>query len=105
MFPESGDEVCAFSMIYRDNDANDVTARLMRKPFELGAATAFDPAVTMAQVASSGASMNTRKARTTNIKQPKVRAGRGFYYIELEVPDGTNIEVFGFQIGMKPDCQ
>lgn len=54
VFPQDGLNVCRFSLIYRDFDANDITARLMKKPFTLNTNTAFDPAVRMANVTSKG---------------------------------------------------
>ena len=104
MFPTTDERVCSFAVIFRDNDANNITARLMKKPFTFGTNTAFDPPVTMAQVSSAGGNQNTRRAMTTAIAQPLINTAQAFYYVELIVPEGANIEVFGFQINVRPTC-
>jgi hypothetical protein len=58
----------------------------------------------MAEVSSSGGSMNTRRSTDRSINQPVINSRRAFYYIELDVPDGANIEVLGFQIAVKETC-
>ena len=104
VFPTTGERVCSFAVVYRDNDALNITAKLMKKTFTIGTATAFDPAVTMAQVSSAGGNMNTRRAVTSAITQPLIDTVRAFYYVELDVPDGANIEVLGMQINVQPTC-
>ena len=96
-FP-NGVTVCAFSLIYHDNDGNDVTARLLKKHFTLGAPTAFNLPVVMAEVSSTGASSNVRRARKLNIKQPLIDATKAFYFVELVVPSVTFIDILGLQI-------
>jgi hypothetical protein len=104
VFPTSGENVCSFAVIFRDNDALNITAKLKKKPFTLGTDTAFDPPVTMAQVSSSGGSMNTRRAATTAVTQRLIDTQRAFYYVELDVPEAANIDVLGMQINVKPTC-
>ena len=63
VFPTTGERVCSFAVVYRDNDGdNNITAKLQKKPFTLGTNTGFDPPATMAQVSSVGATTNTKKA-------------------------------------------
>ncbi len=104
MFPTTGESVCSFTLVYRDNDALNITAKLMKKPFTIGTPTAFDPPVTMARVSSVGASQNTRKAVDLTVTQPLIDTDSAFYYVELNVPDGANIEVLGMQVNVRPTC-
>ena len=105
VFSTNGQFVCRFSLIYRDNDAdNNITARLHKKPFTLATNTAFGFTVVMAQVASSGATQNTRKATTTAITQPGLNLGQAFYFAEISIPDNAPVEVLGVQIDVRNTC-
>jgi hypothetical protein len=103
VFPTTGQSVCRFRLIYRDNDADvNVTARLLRKRFALGG-NAFDPPVTMAAVASSGADPTVRRAGTATIAQAQINTANSFYFVELEFPANT-LEALGVEINIQPTC-
>ena len=81
-FPDAGLEVCSFSFVYRDaNNADNMTARLLRKPYSVGD-NAFAKPTVMAKVQSSGSQGDIRIASTDEIKS----RGRwlGEYLLALE---------------------
>lgn len=102
-FPVGGMRMCRFSLIYRDNDADhNITARLLRKNINLGG-SAFNGPVVLAQVASSNASANMRRASTTAITNRMISPGVAFYYVDLDIPFSA-LEVVGVQIEHKASC-
>ena len=104
-FSDDGQSVCRFTMIYRENDVDhDISASLQKKPFKVNSNKTFDPPITLASVSSNGASDNTRRASTKQIKQALLDLTNGFYFVELDVPQGANAEIFGLQIDVEPTC-
>src|SRR5687767_11372305 len=53
VFPAGAGSVCRFSMVYRDFDDNDITARLLKKTYVIGG-SAFTPPVVMATLQTGG---------------------------------------------------
>lgn len=103
VFPESGDQVCSFSLIYRDLDAEgNVVARLKRKPVNLQV-SAFTPPILMAQAASTGAEDPIRRSTDTTIADRVTKPAASFYFVELDIASST-IEVLGVQVVFKPNC-
>ncbi len=102
-FTTDGANVCSFTMIYRDNDADkNVVAVLKKKPFTLGG-SAFDPPLNMAAVASTGADNGVRKASTSLINQRTLTLTSAFYYVQVQFVADT-LEFLGVQIVVKPTC-
>lgn len=84
-----------FTLCARDNDADfDVTARLLAKPL----VGALADKTVLAEVSTSGASATTQCLFTEALTEPKVRTMLFFYVVEIEFPDGSNIDVWGVQI-------
>jgi len=105
VFPTDGLQVCSFALIYRDFDADhDVFASLQKKSFRLGTDTALEPTVVMAEVSSSGADTNTRRAKKSKIKQATVTASRAFYFVTIDIPEPSQLEILGVQIEYKATC-
>jgi len=103
-FPRSGHNVCRFSLVYRDNDADhDVTARLLKKAVVIGGQTTFDDATVMARVRSAGAAAEMRRKSTRKITEPGIDTADAFYFVELELPENL-IEVVGVQVEVKKTC-
>jgi hypothetical protein len=103
-FPVNLQQVCSFSLIYHDINANDtLTARLVRKPFTVDG-NPFSRPVIMATVRSaSGVPDTVRRATTTNIRSRTIGKGRAFYYVEIEAPT-FNLNILGVQIDVRPTC-
>jgi len=103
-FPVNGQNVCKFSLLYHDINANDsLTARLVRKSFTLGG-DPFSTPVIMATVSSAGGVPNTvRRVTTTAINSPTIAKERSFYYVEIEAPT-INLNVLGVQIDVRQTC-
>jgi len=98
VFPTNGLQVCKFSLVYRDDDAqNDITASLLKKNFLPNQPDAFSAAIVMARVRSNGAQNNTREQVTTKITAPTLTFNTGFYYVELDIP-ASDLQVVGVQI-------
>jgi len=98
VFPSAGN-VCRFTLVFRDNDAEqNVTARLRKKGFAAGG-NAFSVPVIMAAVTSAAASNTTRVVSDTTIVQRAVFLG-AFYYVELVVPI-QSLEVLGVLIDFR----
>jgi len=91
--PLEGGTVTKVTLCARDNDALDVTARLIAKPVN-----SFTDKTVMAQVATSGFDQAVRCFSTTAIAQPAIVPTSFAYFVELEFPNGNFIEVTGVQI-------
>lgn len=102
-FPADGAEVCSFSLIYHDINANDtMIARLLRKTFVLNAGNTFSPPLLMAQVRTApGTSNAVRRARTSDIGNAVVSKADSFYFVEIRSPT-FNLNVLGVQIDVRP---
>jgi hypothetical protein len=96
-----GVSVCRFSLYVRDFDALDATARLLRKG--AGATTTFSQATQMASVSSTGSSQDMRVFDAPTISSPVVN-NSAFYFVELVLPAGNNIQVLGVRIVLRPTC-
>ena len=104
VFPANGDDICRFSMVYRDFDAEaDITARLLRKPLNVGG-FAFNPPNELASVASFGTNQNMRRATTTDIAGANIALATNFYFVEVDLPANT-LQVVGLQIDFRPICE
>jgi hypothetical protein len=103
-FPVNLQQVCRFSLLYHDRNANDtLIARLVRKPVVVGGNPFGSPEI-MAEVRSaSGVPDIVRRATTTKITSPTITKGRAFYYVEVEAPT-FNLNVLGVQIDVRPTC-
>jgi len=103
-FPINGQQVCRFSLVYHDINANDsLTARLVRKTFTIGGAPFSSPEI-MATVSTAAGALDTvRRVTTAAITSPTIRKGNSFYYVEIEAPT-INLNVLGVQIDVRPTC-
>jgi hypothetical protein len=102
-FPDTGLEVCSFSLVYRDaNNDDDMTARLLRKRYSVGD-DAFAKPVVMAKVNSSGKQGDIRIATTKDIKSPKLALDNSFYYVEVDVVT-FNLDLLGVKIDARQIC-
>jgi hypothetical protein len=102
-FPDTGLDVCSFSLVYRDaNNDDDMTARLLRKSYSVGD-DAFANPVVMAKVSSSGKQGDIRIATTSKIKNRTVRLDDSFYYVEVDVVT-FNLDFLGVKIDARPVC-
>lgn len=102
-FPDTGLEVCSFSFVYRDaNNADDMTARLLRKPYSVGD-NAFAKPTVMAKVNSSGNQGDIRIASTSQIKSPAIDLDEAFYYVEVDVVT-FNLDFLGVKIDARQNC-
>lgn len=103
-FPVNGQQVCRFSLLYHDINAQDtLIARLVRKPVVVGGDPFLPPQI-MAEVRSApGVPDAVRRATTTAITSPTITQGRAFYYVEVEAPT-FNLNVLGVQIDVRPTC-
>jgi hypothetical protein len=99
LFPSAGN-VCAVHLVLRDFEVTaNVTARLLRKGFSVGAFALADPLV-MASVSSlGGISTNFQRFTDNTIVAPTV-VPAAFYFVELSVPADT-LEVLGVQIDFR----
>lgn len=91
--PLEGGTVTKLTLCARDFDALDVTARLIAKPVN-----SFTDKTVMAQVLTSGSDQAVRCFTTTAITQPTISPTDFAYFVELEFPNGNNIQVTGVQI-------
>jgi len=103
IFPRAGDQICRFSLLYRDFDSDfNVTARLKRKVVSLQG-SAFAPPILMAQASSSGFADAPRRSTDTTVVDRVVKPGASFYFVELFLPANT-LQVMGVQIVFEPTC-
>jgi len=103
VFPKSGQQVCRFALVYRDNDSDvDLSASLLRKAAAIGG-NAFDPPFTMASVSSSGADNAVRAAESSTVRRRIVNTDNFFYYVEMHFPQAT-MEAIGVRLEVKPTC-
>jgi len=103
-FPASGQVVCRFVLVHRDNDDLDITARLMKKRINVGGNPFVEPEpFEMASAQTTGATAGVEKLVDRSVKQRVIDLLRAFYYVELTVP-GTLLEVLGVQIDVRPAC-
>lgn len=101
VFPNIGDRVCRFAMVFRDFDTDvNVTARLLRKPFVAGG-NAFSPPVVMAALTSAGAVDGVRRLVDTTISNPALSL-TSFYSVEVEME--STLQLVGLQIDVRPTC-
>lgn len=104
-FPRSGERVCRFSLVHRDNDdLLEVIARLFRKRIVDGAPP-FDNNILMAEVRSGAGAFVTgvTVVDQTSISSNRLTLDSAFYYVELEAT-GNFGQVLGVQIEHKPAC-
>ena len=102
IMPVAGVNVCRFNLVFRDFDAGKITARLLKKTYDLGG-SAFTPPVVMAKLESAGAVDAIRRATTLTITEPTVSTTRTHYFVELEIED-TPLQVLGVELVVKPTC-
>ena len=102
IFPAGGGSVCRFSMVYRDFDSNDITARLLKKTYAIGG-SAFTPPVVMATLQTTGSVDAVRRKTATNINQPIISFARTFYYVEVTIPFQA-LQVMGLEIDFRTTC-
>lgn len=105
VFPvTTGQTVCNFSMAYEDiNQADTMTARLLRKTYAVGGNPFNAPVVLATLKSAAGVISTVRVASTAVINAPAITTVRSFYYIEVDIPT-TNLNILGFQITYKPTC-
>jgi hypothetical protein len=97
-----GVSVCRFTLYVRDfDDPGNATARLLRKG--TNATSTFSLATQMASVSSTGFSQDMRAFDAPTISSAIVNSS-AFYFVELVLPTGNNMEVLGFRIILKPTC-
>jgi len=102
-FPTDGVTVCKFTLVHRDNDDADITARLMKKKIVIGGNPFVDGVVQMARVQTVGGTSGVKRKSDITINQPVIEMTKAFYYAELTV--GSNfIEVIGVQIEYGATC-
>jgi hypothetical protein len=103
-FPTAGQEICSLSIVYQDiNGAENMTARLFRKSFNLGG-NAFNPPVAIATVSSAnGVVEQVRRTTTTAVNPRSIGKGNSFYYVEVTFPN-INLNLIGVQIDYRPVC-
>ena len=102
IFPKAGRNVCEVRLYVRDfDDPGDAVARLVRKG--VGASTTFSDVTEMASVSSTGFDQAMRSFATMTITQPLITAGY-FYFVEVELPVGNNMQFLGVRIRHQPTC-
>jgi hypothetical protein len=103
-FPVNGQQVCRFSLLYHDVNAQDtLTARLIRKPVVIGGNPFSSPEIMATVRSASGVPNTVRRATTTAITRPTITKGSAFYYVEVEAPT-FNLNMVGVQIDVRPAC-
>lgn len=103
-FPENGDKVCKFTLIYQDKNANNfMRARLLRKDITPGT-PAYKKPVKMAEVVTEAGAVNTiRQTSTRNIKRPVISQANALYYVEVFIEE-FNINLIGVSIDYRDSC-
>jgi hypothetical protein len=104
VFPRDGEQVCRFSLVYVDTNAQDsMFVRLLKKVGNTNGNPDNAPIV-MATLKSSISIADKIRVATTNvINSPQIDNALGFYYVEAEVPT-VNLEILGVRIEVAPTC-
>jgi len=99
-----GSHVCAFGVVFHDDDAaHDLAATLERRNAQAGASATAEPQV-LARVRSAGADATIRSKRTQNITNETVDTERFAYYVRLKLPAGNTIDVVRLDLDLKVSC-
>lgn len=103
-FPVRGQRICSFSLVYQDiNNADTMTARLLRKGFLVGSNPFNNPTVVASASTAAGVVNTVRKTTTTLANPPAIDETSWFYFVEVSAPT-INLNLLGVQIDYRPTC-